>query len=846
MKLLFVFSQLTKRTFLLALATLCAACAHAQVIATNDLHLGYIQQSYVGQMTATGGTGPYTWSVSGGALPSGISLSSGGALGGTPSAGGTFSVTIQVTDHLGSTATKIFSLQVFEQPTDKYGGLINKTCTNGPRAHFYTQKMGGRWYLCTPAGNVFWMNGIFAVGQDNGTDYQGIRTSTLTNAKYATGFSSNSTLNWALSVVRREQSWGFNANAVTLNLYVQPNTVHPSWPTSDHTIPVKLPYVVFVSASNYASVDLYGYSAARGHGPIKTTTGAFKFSVTPGIGITSGADFFDPGFAAWLAGDLAAPNGNDYKYQFSGNNIDYLVGIIGDEGDNIGGLRQGVDFPTIVQATYQSKGADAHWGWMTLAASPVVTAEACTSTIKGYGCTTPGHDLLFADTEHYSKVEVGTWVHQAADSGPNYANISALNTAWGSHYDSFGSDAVAHNGEACATGNGTTGPYTCTLSVHPLTPLTVQVLVGGTLTAGDDGAGPRAATVTATGCFRGATSKAASSGGTAPCYGIAGTNFLGTINYTTGAVSLTFKNPVDVGTAITLNYQTNGWGTGHGLLDEDGTCPAKVSTCWIPADYYLSPATHNSPPAGTTSAIITDMDNFLYHLAKNYASVEKSAFATAVPGVLYFGPPLGGWSTPSRASVYKGFSAYLDVLYLQTIPAPNPVGAITDNQARVDFVSTNVGDVPIFNWEGFFAQSDSYMSPYTSGESYSYATQALRGAGLQTSINALFNTQISTGPQAGTFPMVGYAWWTYYDMRSVSQNLGIVTPRDDPYDGVSSTTTQGYDSWGYPTGCVPTFGCEQGNYGDFIGPATTANLNALRATAGGTTGPLMTLQAAPH
>jgi hypothetical protein len=447
-------------------------------------------------------------------------------------------------------------------------------------------------------------------------------------------------------------------------------------------------------------------------------------------------------------------------------------------------------------------------------------------------------------------VELGNWVQQSGDSGPNYASIAALNAAWGSNYDTFGSDAVAHNGEACATGNGTAGPYTCTLSVHPLTPLTVQVLVGGTLTAGDDGSGPRASTPTVTGYFRGTTSNSYS--GTKP-------RNLGTINYTTGSVSLTFASAVGVGTAITVNYQTNGWGTGHGLLDEDGKCPAKGGgSCWIPQGtdshgfryYDLGPATRGqatavgctAPVSTMTCAFIVDMDNFLYHLVKNYAYIEKTAFNTAMPGILYLGTMVGGWSAPSRADVYKGFGQYLDVAYLPTIPAINPTGAITDNQARVDFIFNNLGDKPAFNWQGFPAEPDSYMSPYSTSSPYS--TQAQRGAGLQTWVNTIFNTQISTGPHAGTYPMVGYSWWGWADSQST--NFGLLTPRDDPYDGISSTTTQGYDTWGYSTGCVPTFGCEQASYGDFIDPATTANLNALRATAGGTTGPSMTLQAAPH
>lgn len=48
------------------------------------------------QFTATGGTTPYTWTATG--LPAGLTLSTAGLLSGTPTAGGSFNVTVTVTD----------------------------------------------------------------------------------------------------------------------------------------------------------------------------------------------------------------------------------------------------------------------------------------------------------------------------------------------------------------------------------------------------------------------------------------------------------------------------------------------------------------------------------------------------------------------------------------------------------------------------------------------------------------------------------------------------------------------------------------------------------------------------
>jgi hypothetical protein len=56
------------------------------------------------QLTATGGTPPYTWSTVS-TLPAGITLSSGGLLAGTPSAAASGSFTVRLTDSVGATTT---------------------------------------------------------------------------------------------------------------------------------------------------------------------------------------------------------------------------------------------------------------------------------------------------------------------------------------------------------------------------------------------------------------------------------------------------------------------------------------------------------------------------------------------------------------------------------------------------------------------------------------------------------------------------------------------------------------------------------------------------------------------
>jgi hypothetical protein len=61
--------------------------------------------AYSQTLGATGGVAPYSWSVTSGSLPAGLTLSPGGLLSGTPTATGLFNFTLQVTDSAGSTAS---------------------------------------------------------------------------------------------------------------------------------------------------------------------------------------------------------------------------------------------------------------------------------------------------------------------------------------------------------------------------------------------------------------------------------------------------------------------------------------------------------------------------------------------------------------------------------------------------------------------------------------------------------------------------------------------------------------------------------------------------------------------
>ncbi|CAJ0793742.1 hypothetical protein LMG19083_02478 [Ralstonia psammae] len=80
---------------------------NAPTIAVSPTTLpgGTIATAYSQTITASGGTSPYSYAISAGALPTGMALTSGGVLSGTPTAGGTFNFTVTANDSSTGTGT---------------------------------------------------------------------------------------------------------------------------------------------------------------------------------------------------------------------------------------------------------------------------------------------------------------------------------------------------------------------------------------------------------------------------------------------------------------------------------------------------------------------------------------------------------------------------------------------------------------------------------------------------------------------------------------------------------------------------------------------------------------------
>src|SRR5713101_61735 len=264
---------------------------------------------------------------------------------------------------------------------DQYGGVTSVACPNGPKPHFYTQKIGDRWWLCDPAGNGFFMKGVAYI--DSNVDSS---QNTLNQTKYATGPYTGPgqwIFNWDLEMMHRLQAWGFNTVADSSYGGLWPVTVNNQWNTSDNTIPNKLPFTYEVQITTYAFKNIANCGAPS---PLKDLMNGIGSAYT-GWRLNYG-DYFDPHFSACVGGIVQYSGIHGIA---TGIHNDYLLYITIDEGDQTGGVvpSAGSDFPSLPAG----HNVDAQAGWVTLATAPTQTSNST------WGAT-------YSDTTVYTKQEL--------------------------------------------------------------------------------------------------------------------------------------------------------------------------------------------------------------------------------------------------------------------------------------------------------------------------------------------------------------------------------------------------------------------------------------------------------
>ena len=201
----------------------------APSITTATLNAGIVGTPYSQSLAASGGTSPYTWSITSGALPAGLTLTN-GVISGTPTAVGSSAITVKVVDSAAATASVNLTLLVKPAGTAPTPVVISPTTLSAATVGTsYTQSLtatGGTspytWSITSgalPAGLSF-SNGIIS------------GTPTATAASYSFTVKAADS---ASPTATATQGYALVLNAAA----VQPalNTLTPNCATACHGLP---------------------------------------------------------------------------------------------------------------------------------------------------------------------------------------------------------------------------------------------------------------------------------------------------------------------------------------------------------------------------------------------------------------------------------------------------------------------------------------------------------------------------------------------------------------------------------------------------------------------------------
>jgi hypothetical protein len=770
---------------------------------------------------------------------------------------------------------------------DKYGGRNDVVCTGGIKAHFYREKIGKRWWLCTPQGHGFISISAYAVS------WTGLADRVLDQKYSSGGPAANNApkFNWAYRMAQRYGGWGFNSygdyTETGAAAHILPWLVDSAaWPGGDHTIPIKMPYVTIHASSSASQRNLGTYAPAPAKG--------WRIGLKPVLDLSDfyppyleGVDYFDPNWSAYIDGNF---DQDSYYTSQRAVNGDWLLGVSFDDLDFIKFAGPGDAFPTVVHGQREEGRAHhtPHWGLLTLIASPVHSVDTDHLNGQFFG---EFRYVLYQDEIFHAKRSFIGWLQR------RHASIQALNASWGlgscgdGGYCSFASEASVYTEQLCPDQwDGV--KYRCAQTLNsPPSPLTLRVTRGGVLIGGDDASGYHGAAGSPTGLFWGpgiaggfdsvnySTKTVSLTFANSQRYvypnKVAGSNipdtilpntpivpglvtigaegphycqddgngslvkYLGSgltrqdeytcsgrIDYATGAITdmvitpaftgqwmnIDYATPAPpaAGATPTIEYKSGGWGVGLGVADEDGTCPAAGSNrCWMPtASWTLADVNVNMK---------RDLDDFLQYYAATAFSGERAVVQKYVPGALLFCNS-GSYDTPAHAPVLKAMGGYCDVALDSSAFSEVGVNDV-DMVDRYNYFIANVGDMPIGSWEGFGANPDSNLNTpdHMKTSPPVAATQAERAATYAAMMDAALNTRDST---YDSYHFVAWKWWALVDTPGEGYNWGLIDNLDNAYDGHEATTGT--------AACSPpvesyTCGGDNGDWGNFLGPVTTAN-----------------------
>ncbi len=217
--------------------TLVIAASSLSITTASILPGGIQGAGYTTALAASGGTAPYSFTVTAGSLPGTVSLGAGGDISGNLGAPATYNFTAQVTDAGGLSASKSFSIVVTASPPITSPTVLPQGVVGSPYAYTFSIQGGGTYTWAVTAGALPANLTLAANGQ-------------LTGSPTASG-----TASFTVSA----QAPGGSVSSKAFTLVVNDSLVSPT--VDDPAFPVTSVGAVFIQSIT-ASPAPSGYAAS--------------------------------------------------------------------------------------------------------------------------------------------------------------------------------------------------------------------------------------------------------------------------------------------------------------------------------------------------------------------------------------------------------------------------------------------------------------------------------------------------------------------------------------------------------------------------------------------------------
>ena len=246
-----------------------------------------------------------------------------------------------------------------------------------------------------------------------------------------------------------------------------------------------------------------------------------------------------------------------------------------------------------------------------------------------------------------------------------------------------------------------------------------------------------------------------------------------------------------------------GFGTGTGVLDEDGR-----HQLWFGKDYYNQ--------VGMNSKLLADLNQFLHDFTVQAYGVQANTFRTYDTNHLFvcgtFGGLGEGGARPQVLQGLKDSGCNVQVWNWDSFYVDQSMAV---NKQMYDTVGT-----PALIMYATTAQVDSDMSnnPQYGSFEGDFPTQPQRGQHYTSDAQTYGAAQGTDGD----YYIVGTTVWGLTDDSNEVKNWGFISLSDNVYDGQCAEVAAGIDQWGYACGG------EAANYGNYTDGQTQSNSSSMQ------------------